>query len=263
MNDIILFAVFVNNIENIAALTDCLNAFLLYCKGDKIYCGINYNSIPETEQIMRDYETKGLFVIYERQSEYITIDSDASAFQKALELLYKDFDSTSYNNAYFIHTKGGSTGNNNLRKKYLEILSKKEKINTILQNEIYGSYGIDITRSKESIEKGTHGRLSNICQNLKQSMGYFYPHTFFVIKGNIVKKILNDCTNFIYTENLIEVGFNRYFAEWHLSQLAQYYGLLPYYENYLQVRDKLTEKEIQYDFKLFLNMAWCKTSCRN
>jgi hypothetical protein len=238
MNDVILLACFLK--DNIKPLTDCLNMIQGNRKECKVFIGINHNSILETESIIESYS--GLDVTFERQSAELTIDSDASAFQKALELM--SMQEYQYKNTYFIHTKGASTGDTTARNHYLDILLHESFIDKVFEK--HGSYGIDICRSKEPAGRW-QSQMEYVCDVPHKTKGYFYPHTFFCIKGSIMKVFLRDLKKEFFTTNINDYS-NRYFAEWHLGQLAQYYGKRPYYENFLQIRDRITDEEIKQDF---------------
>ena len=180
MNDVILLACFIKG--NIKPLTDCLDMIQGNRKECKVFIGINHNSIFETESIIESYS--GLDITFERQSAELTIDSDASAFQKALELLsMKKYE---YKNAYFIHTKGASTNDDRTRKHYLQLLLKESVIDKVFEDDKYGSYGIDICRSKETAGRW-QSQMEYICKVPHKTMGYFYPHTFFVIRGSVIR----------------------------------------------------------------------------
>jgi len=191
-----------------------------------VFVGIQYNSISETEDIIR--KLKGnLKIQTKRVTDSMKIDSDASAFIAALEL-YKESD-MNFEKCYFCHTKGITTGNDKIRQELFKLLFNDNIINNAFENIKVGSYAPFLTTTNVVDDIDKMKSLSRFISNdiLKYKvMEYYYVHTFFVVKNHILKTFISNIDNSFFNTNIIEYS-DRYLFERDFSHIVDMMGFIP------------------------------------
>lgn len=200
--------------------------FIQSQKNLDIFIGIQHNSIPETEDILKSFNKN---VKIKRVSKEICIDSDASGFITALEL-YKDSEKD-YEKCYFVHTKGITSGNDSLRKLMFNSLFSTQYYDLIQKNlepENVGSYSLYLTTIDVP---GDIKKLSCLLQFNKDfthnvPIEYYYINTFFVIKNHILKRFIENVDDKWFETNIGEYS-DRWLFERDFCHIVDMYGYLP------------------------------------
>ena len=216
----ILFAVYLPSIKKKYVLEEIFSQIRLREKNAKVFIGVQYNSIPETEEILRKMK-RNLNIEIRRVPENMNIDSDASAFIAALQMYSES--SMEFNRCYFIHTKGITTGNDQLRNNLLTLLFNDDVIKEKFTGDgLNGSYGpfITFTDVEEDINKMR-------CMNRFTEYGFAYPypfefyyvHTFYVFKNHVLKEFMNKVSPEFFTTPISEYS-DRYFMERDFPQIV-------------------------------------------
>jgi len=227
----ILFALYLPNIKKKYAVVEIFEYFKTQQRNAQIFIGIQNNSIPETEEILR--KLKGpLKIQVQRVSENMNIDSDASAFISALELYSKT--GMNFEKCYFVHSKGITSNNDNLRKfMYNEIFDDKS-INNFFKEEAIGSYGpfITFTDVEEDIQKmSSFLKFYPTFIETFPVMEYYYINTFYVIKNKYLKKFV-ESVDPVFFQTPIQTYSDRYFFERDFPHIVDTFGGQPSFKMY-------------------------------
>jgi hypothetical protein len=204
MSNAVVFAGWFPNLER---SNYYINDMKKHFKDEDVYFGVNPSST-------NFHKTLGL-IGYDNVSitpDNRVVNSDASAFQTALELLKKS--NKTYETIYFLHTKGMSYNNqawfSSYDSYYLGFFRHLQQINTILKNEenvggvsyvgrnepMHGS-GYSLALDKY-YDFGENNQTSNIMSLI----------TFYAIRGKIIKEFIDNCNTSFFTDTL-----DRYFFE--------------------------------------------------
>jgi hypothetical protein len=125
MKSCVVFAISIFNRDKLYVLREFLDTFTENFSDCDLYVGINYNSIPEVEQVLQDYSLN--MKVVRLLSSELYCGSDASAYQIALKLLKAGIEQ--YDMYWFAHTKGAVNDRPYERKLYLtELFGDREYI---------------------------------------------------------------------------------------------------------------------------------------
>lgn len=235
----ILFACTILTEDRLFVLEEFLYEFKQDFSECDIYVGINPTSAPLVEQVLAN---SNLRIVSERATIELYTHSDASAYQVALRLA-RDSKNT-YDNYWFVHTKGAvNIHSNYLRKWYIDSLLKdRVYIESFLdENKGIGSYGLlglEFDPNRNYSEEDTEIDLfkNNISQELPYPhANFFYIHTLYVIKGELIDKLFS-----LVTDNWFTYKLNRYYFEGILPFIVSRSGYFPYLSN----RYSMTGKDL-------------------
>lgn len=249
----IFYALYLPNKDKIYTIEHFFNEVKLSHKKCDVYIGIQGNSIKDTERIISRLG-KGLRLYYGRVRTSMVIDSDASSFIRALEL-YKENKSPIYDFCYFAHSKGVTSGNDQIRKHLFEELFRAN-LASIFSDDNIGSYGpyITVTNVKEDINKMRSMKLfsNNLVYDV---MHYYYIHTFFVLRGKILKDFIDSSDDTLFKTNIIRYS-DRYLFERDFFHIADMLGYLPSYKylhgNYSTNYSTPSELDVMNKVSLYL-----------
>jgi hypothetical protein len=231
MNSCVLFSCTITKHSRLHVLREFIEALSRNFKNSDVFVGINYNSLPETENILKSsgLKIKGI----ERASEELYTESDASAYQAALRLLKKS--RYTYDFYWFVHTKSGvNKHSDSLKKWYIHnLLSKKENIEEFLKAmpEVgsYGLLGVEYDKNKVYLEKDCEIKL--IENELSKELPYthanfFYLHTIYVLTKNPLSRFFE-----LTTQEWFNTKLDRYYFEGIFPFIVSRTGYFPYVEN--------------------------------
>lgn len=217
-NSCVIFACSIFSQDRLFVLRDFLKSFEDNFSQSDIYIGINYGSIVEVEDTIKEYNIKCTISRLEDESRYSL--SDASAYQLALKLV-KD-SNKKYDYYWFIHTKSGVNSHSNyLRGWYIEkLIKRKSYIESFLnENKDFGSYGLlglEFDENRNYQETDTE---ISLFENKKTDALKFNHSPFFYIHSL-----------YVIDRRPIEVFFDNVSDVWFASKLDRYYfeGIFPF-----------------------------------
>jgi hypothetical protein len=227
----IVFACTIYTEDRLFTLKEFLHQFEKNFTDSDIYIGINPGTLPSVEKILQ--ESNLSIVAVGRASSELYTQSDASAYQVALKLL-KDSGRT-YDTIWFLHTKGGVNSHSDyLRKWYIDnFLEDKSYIENFLADNpgigSYGLLGVEYNTDKQYLETDTEVALF---QNILSKefpythVNFFYIHTLYVIKGEVLNKFFSTITGKWFNSKL-----DRYYFEGVFPFIVSRSGYFPYISN--------------------------------
>lgn len=227
----VIFACTIFSEDRMHVLEELVNAFEKDFLDSDFYIGINPGSLLSVEDILTNSRLS--IVAIKRVDPILYTESDASAYQLALSLL-KDPESM-YESCWFVHTKGGVNSHSDyLRRWYIDnFLGNKKAVERLLyENPGIGSYGmlgVEYDTGKIYLEKDTEIALfENILspQLPYPHINFFYIHTLYVIKAEIVRKFLKTVSQEWFTSKL-----DRYYFEGIFPFTVSRFGYYPYISN--------------------------------
>jgi len=224
--DAVVFSSYVPTVEALAVASEFLQVFKERFSDCDFYVGINTGSLPEWRRML---EASGLRSLTIGEVEpRLAVDSDVSGFQRALQTMHDG--GKDYRLVWMGHTKGATANNPDVRRHLIkDFYMKRDRITRVFNNPRVGSFGHDATVDLElaALDALMDERLFRFpCRGI----GTFYLHTFYALRGSIVRKFLDGCSVDFYTRNIVsELGFDRYFFERDFSRLADKSGYYPVY----------------------------------
>jgi hypothetical protein len=228
----IIFACTILTDDRLFVLDELLTSFKNNFADADIYIGINPGSIDAVETVIEGY---GLNTITARAPIDLYTLSDASAYQVALQLA-KDSANT-YDSYWFVHTKGGvNSYSDYLRYWYINnLLDERSNVEAFLtSNPDFGSYGLLGTEANQtniSETNQTDVELLIFSGNCTEQLpctriNFFYIHSIYVIKGEIIDKFFSLVTNKWFNSKL-----DRYYFEGVFYFIVSRLGYFPYLDN--------------------------------
>lgn len=196
-----------------------------------VYIGINYSSIIEVEDVIKEYNIKCSISRLEDESLYS--QSDASAYQQALKLL-KD-SNKKYEHYWFIHTKSGVNSHSDyLRSWYIEkLIGRKNHIEDFLSsNSEFGSYGLlGLEFDENRNYQETDTEISLFKNKKTDSLNYnhapfFYIHSLYVISKESIQTFFDNISDLWFNSKL-----DRYYFEGIFPFIVSRSGHIPYLAN--------------------------------
>lgn len=235
INSCIIFSVTILSKDREFVLRRFLETFKFKFPDSDLYIGINPGSLDNTEDIINEYKLNSQIV---RANISLYNNSDASAYQSALKLLYNS--DKKYLNYWFVHTKSGVNSHSDyLREWYIDnFLNRRENIETILSNKDIGSYGIlgleyDINRHYNETDTEISLWENNISDELPYThANFFYIHTLYVLTHGPMEKFFKLITNSWFNSKL-----DRYYFEGVFPFIVSRSGYFPYLENGISMNE--------------------------
>lgn len=219
MKSVVLYSTYVPDVSKLDIAINILNEILAYFSDDKIIIGNSSKSIALWETVVFEYKKKGYDIIFSTNIDKYLIDSDVTGFQQCLfELSFEKID---YDLVWFVHTKGITNDKRAAVRNLLiqELIREKFAIESYFaKHDKLGSYGFYITKDPEP---------NRVTNNLKKIIegghaeGIFYPHTWYVLKGEIINNFIASVNKDFFDSNLLQLGFDRYFFERDFTGIVQ------------------------------------------
>ena len=232
MEHCIIFALYLPSIDKVHVIEEIFSYIRDKKKDAKIFIGIQGNSIPETEEILRnsDFNTV-LDYEFSRVPSHLTIDSDASAFIEALRLYSKS--SMDFYRCYFIHTKGITSGNDPLRKAMFDEIFDDATIYDRFVDDKVGSYGPYITfiDVPGDIAKMSCFAKFNEKAFTHPAMEYYYINTMYVIKGHLLRWFIKDVSPDFFNTHVDQIS-DRWMFERDFMHVADMMGYRPSFKHF-------------------------------
>ena len=254
--DAIIFSSFIPDSRALEVGRSFLEVFEKYFSDCDIYIGINNGSLDEWEDLIIK---SSLNIYYEKVQKNLTVDSDASGFQVALELLKTK--GLKYRLVWFGHTKGATENTperDQLRKYFInDFFARRKNITSnFIRHKKLGAFGLDIS----VLPSSEHGRLDKDLEKIVQlpfkASNIFYLHTFYVLRGSIVYKFLKKCKSDFFHKNIVtELGYDRWFFERNFACIAEKQG---YYMKYLRRHNHLSDVPVTRAYVSRLIKKWEK-----
>jgi len=222
--DAVVFSSYVPTARALEIATEFLQLFEERFADCDFFIGINTGSLPEWEAALA---ASRLRISYGTVEPRLTVDSDASGFQNALELMRGE--PREYRLVWFGHTKGATSDDPGLRRRLIEdFYLERRRIERLFDHPRVGSFGHD---ASVSVDMGAiDERMDRLFPFPYAGIGTFYLHTFYVIRGSIVRRFLDGCSDDFFTKNLVsDLGFDRYYFERDFSRIADRSGFYPLY----------------------------------
>ena len=224
--DAVVFSSYVPTQHALDVANEFLEVFKKRFADCDFFIGVNPGSLPEWESALRESGLRSVRV--GKADPRLAVDSDASGFQRALQLMREE--GKEYRLVWFGHTKGATANHPELRRRLIDSLYlERDRITRLFDDPCVGSYGHDMTVDLTLAE--IDARIDSLLFPLPyESIGTFYLHTFYVLRGSILKRFLDGCSEDFFTKNLVEeLGFDRYFFERDFARLADRFGYYPVY----------------------------------
>lgn len=206
----IIFSSYIPTKESLTVWIEFLEMFEKCFKDYDIYIWINYWSVDEWIRILDQYWKK-IKIYYWKVEKELSIDSDVSWFQKALELLKKSW--KVYDIIWFWHTKWVTTNRDSIRKDIFEnFFYKNREIEEKFWNNNLWIFWRYITTTTDL--SYTDNNLDKLKKLKYKSANIFYLYIFYVIKWSLIHDFLNNCDSNFFAKNLVNYyWFDRYFFE--------------------------------------------------
>ncbi len=227
----IIFACTILSEDRLHVLSEFVQEFQLNFSDSDLYIGINSGSIPVLEDHLLN---SGLNIkAISRVSDELYTQSDASAYQLALKLLNQSKEDYEY--CWFIHTKGGVNSHSDyLRKWYIDnFLGQRYSVENFMTSlPGIGScamLGVEYDNNKVYSEQDE--LLPIFSKEITKDfpfpfIEYFYIHTLYVIKGNIVKNFFS-----LLPQEWFNIKLNRYYFEGVFPFIVSRTGYYPFLFN--------------------------------
>lgn len=203
----------------------------------KLYIGVQYSTNYHWIDVIEKYKDYGLDIRYGIVDEKLSINSDVSGYQKALELLYRDKKNIQGDFIWFGHSKGSTSG----VRTYHDFVMKnfwgnREQIERRLNdNGRLGCYGNYLS----FLPQYDLDKISKIWKNYsdfesyKPPIPYMFTNTFFVVKlhiflimfDSIKKKFFNEKLKGMFGEG------DRYFFERDFIHFVDMLGYEPLFDD--------------------------------
>lgn len=259
-NSCIIFSVTILSKDREFVLRRFLETFKSKFKDSDFYIGINPGSLDNTEDIINEYKLNPQIA---RADSSLYNNSDASAYQSALKLLYNS--GKQYSNYWFVHTKSGVNSHSDyLREWYIDnFLNKRENIETVLSNKDIGSYGIlglEYDSNRHYNETDTEISLweNNTSNELPYThANFFYIHTLYVLTHGPMEKFFK-----LITDSWFNSKLDRYYFEGIFPFIVSRSGYFPYLENGISMNginlnsyqiDWLKTNQLEYKYNYLIN----------
>lgn len=260
MSSCILFACSISP-DREFVLRRFLDTFQNKFKECDLYIGINPNSSNNIENIIKEYNINYQI---DKVKESLYTESDASAYQIALKLLYNS--KKIYDNYWFIHTKSGFNSHSDyLREWYIDnFISRRDYIESFINTNNLGSYGmlgLEFDPNKHYNETDTEISLweNNISNKLPCThANFFYIHTIYALSYKPIENFFNLITNLWFNSKL-----DRYYFEGVFPFIVSRSGYFPYLENRISMNgtdlnnyqiDWLKSNNLDYKYKDLINI---------
>lgn len=227
----IVFACSIFSHERLFVLREFLKSVEQNFSDADVYMGINYGSLPEVEQVLKESNINIRLSRLEKKDKYS--HSDASAYQIALESL--KLSGNIYEYYWFIHTKSGVNSHSDyLRGWYInKFLGRRNEIESLIgSRENVGSYGLlGLEYDENRVFEDTDIEIPLFKNVLTPQLPYnhapfFYIHSMYVLKNGPMQ---------VFFKNITEKWFNtrldRYYFEGVFPFIVSRSGYIPQISN--------------------------------
>lgn len=229
MKSCVIFSCTVFSLDRIHVLNEFIDTFKNHFSDCDFYIGVNYGSIPEVEEVLR--ESKLNIKVGRVLDPMYYTESDAGAYQAALKLLWES--NQRYDSYWFVHTKGAvNTYSDYLRYWYIEnYLKNRIEVDEII-NKGVGSYGMLAVHTPPGHYNPFPDVEVPLFENVITSefpfpkIEYFYIHTLYTIGRKPMDVFLDTITSGFFNTKL-----NRYYFEGVFPYLVCRTGHYPYINN--------------------------------
>lgn len=237
MRDAVVFSSYVPTEQALLVGQQFLEVFKREFADCDFFVGINTGSLPAWESALKE---SGLRMNIGEVDPRLTVDSDASGFQRALQLM-KDRD-TEYRLVWFGHTKGATNDDPALRRQLIrDFYLQRRWIARFFEQPRVGSFGHYMTVNLNGARPEDDAAMDALFPFPFTRIGMHYLHTFYVYRGSIVKGFLEGCSPGFFTKHIVrDLGFDRYFFEGDFSRLADRFGYYPLYRERLTLPTSTT-----------------------
>lgn len=231
MKNAVIFASFVPTIEKLFIGKEMLDKIVEYFSDCDIFIGIN-PSCNEWIEMIESYKYK-LNIFYQLTESDKVIESDASAYQTALNL-YKKIN-IDHDLVWFMHTKGITSGSPLRYSVYKIFHGKRTEIETLFLNDsnlgLFMPWMIkQLPKNRDYVENNLKHIL--IGEKFKKCSDLTGHYTFYTIRGKILKNFLQDVSSDFFEKNLLTLGveqkFDIYFFERDFPMIIEKYGFTSY-----------------------------------
>lgn len=231
MKSCIIFSCTILSENRLIVLQEFLQSFKNNFLDADIFIGINPGSLTAVDELIN---ASGLNIISIRRChETLYSLSDASGYQVALQDLYAS--GRTYDNYWFIHTKGGVNDHSDyLRGWYINnFLGNRTSIESFMNNDIeigsYGLLGMEFDYNRQYTE--TDCEIDLFKNTLTDQLPYthanfFYIHTIYVISKKPIQTFFN-----LISDNWFNTKLDRYYFEGVFPFIVSRSGYFPYIEN--------------------------------
>ncbi|GAA5108160.1 hypothetical protein GCM10023339_06870 [Alloalcanivorax gelatiniphagus] len=181
------------------------------------YVGIQHGSDASAEEVLRR-AAAGWTLHMSRIPERLHVDSDAAAYVESLRLLRES--GRRHTLCYFVHTKGVTSGDDDLRRSLLADLTGAAATSALARKGV-GSYGphLTVSRSRDDVALMRRWLELFVDGPLLPALPYFYAHTIWVADGACVAGLLRTVGDAFFITPIQEYS-DRYFAERDLPHLV-------------------------------------------
>jgi hypothetical protein len=229
MSSCIIFAVAILSKDREFVLRRFLETFKSNFPDSDLYIGINPGSIDNIEDIINEYNLNTQIA---KVDSLLYNESDASAYQVALKLLYNS--GKKYNNYWFVHTKSGVNSHSDyLREWYINnFLSRRNYIENFINMEDIGSYGmLGVEFEPSRVYNETDTEISLFENNISEDLPYthanfFYIHTIYTLSSKPIEKFFS-----LINDKWFNSKLDRYYFEGIFPFIVSRSGYFPYIEN--------------------------------
>jgi len=230
-NSCVILACSIFSKDRLFVLREFLKSIEKNFSESDVYIGINYSSIAEVEEVIKEYNINCTLSRLEDESRYS--QSDASAYQLALKLL-KD-SNKKYEYYWFVHTKSGVNSHSDyLRTWYIEkLIGRKTHIEDFLShNRDFGSYGLlglefDENRNYQETDTEIHLFENIKTEALKYNHApFFYIHSLYVVNRDCIQTFFDNISDRWFSSKL-----DRYYFEGVFPFVVSRSGYIPYLAN--------------------------------
>jgi hypothetical protein len=225
-----------------------------------IYVGVNPGNSNNVETILQE---SNLNYQLAKVDASLYTESDASAYQVALKLLYDS--KKKYDNYWFVHTKSGFNSHSDyLREWYINnFLNRCDEIEYFMKSEEVGSYGMlgleyDITRQYAEHDVEIDLWENIISDKLPCTHAYFfYIHTIYALTNKPMEVFFN-----LITDKWFNSKLDRYYFEGIFPFITSRAGCFPYLENIISMNgtnlqnhqlDWIKENQLENKYNHLLN----------
>lgn len=230
MKSCVVFAASIFDSTRLNVIREFFSSFKTNFGDADFYIGINHGSIPNMENVIKEYELNCYFI---QGIPELYTKTDASAYQAALKLLKQS--GNKYDIYWFAHTKGGVNSREGVRELYLkEMFSKRKEIEDMfVKYPKLGSWGL---RGNSISAAGVNWKDYDvdcglpICKNVPLNSSFPFTHvnwsyieTLYVLKKEAVEGFLELSPNEFFTTKL-----NPWYFETVMPWVPSRAGYFPY-----------------------------------
>lgn len=232
--DCVAFSSYVPNVQSVEKATFFLDCFVENFSDCDIYVGVNYPWCSEWVETLEAYKEKlNLFIDFVDINK--VIDSDAAGYQNALNILKHQ--GSKYRTVLFAHTKGVThSGEPAKLQRDMEGLKSvfftkevRQRVDSIfMENPKIGLFSDYCTKSTDQ----TIESLDKLFNFYFSGNKIMILASIYYIRGSLVHQFIHNCDKKFFTENLLSLGYDRYFFERDFPTIVTRFGYEMKTDNY-------------------------------